>query len=107
MTDTFETGEFDVVLGDPAAFYRHPQAVLDDPTITRDEREALLGAWAQDLADRNNAIGEGMVPEISGTADRDIAMTSAVAAALAGLPPAAEPGLLAATGRLWRRLTGG
>ena len=107
MTDSLETGEFDVVLGDPAAFYRHPQAVLDDPTITREERFALLSAWAQDLADRNDASGEGMVSEIRGSADRDIAMTSAVAAALAALPPAAEPGLLAATGRLWQRLTGG
>ena len=107
MTDSLETGEFDVVLGDPAAFYRHPQAVLDDPTITREERSALLSAWAQDLADRNKASGEGMVPEIRGSADRDIAMTSAVSAALAALPPAAEPGLLAATGRLWQRLTGG
>jgi hypothetical protein len=107
MTNSLETGEFDVVLGDPAAFYRQPGAVLDDPTITRAERHALLSAWAQDLADSNNASGEGMVPEINGSAERDVAMTSAVAAALAALPPAEDSGLLAATGRLWRRLTGG
>jgi hypothetical protein len=107
MTNSLETGEFDVVLGDPAAFYRQPGAVLDDPTITRDERHALLTAWAQDLADRSNAMGEGMVPEANGVAERDVAMASAVAAALAALPPADESGLLAATGRLWRRLTGG
>ncbi len=107
MTDSLETGEFDVVLGDPAAFYRHPQAVIDDPTITRDERFALLSAWAQDLADRSSASGEGMVPEVSGAAERDLAMTAAVAAALDTLPPTTETGLLAATGRLWQRLTGG
>ena len=107
MADSPETTEFDVVLGDPAAFYRRPEAVIDDPSLTRDERHALLTAWAQDLADRNAAMGEGMVPEVNGAADNDAAMAVAVTEALATLPPEDAPGLLAATGRLWRRLTGG
>ena len=107
MTDSSETGEFNVVLGDPAAFYRHPEAVLDDTTLTLAERHALLAAWAQDIADRNAAVGEGMVPDVAGAVDRDVALAAAVAAAIAALPPADAPGLLAATGRLWRRLTGG
>jgi hypothetical protein len=107
MTDSPETGEFDVVLGDPAAFYRHPRAVLDDASLTTAERHALLTAWAQDLADRNAAVGEGMVPDKAGSVDRDVALAADVAAAIATLPPAEAPGLLAATGRLWRRLLGG
>ncbi len=102
-----ETDEFDVVLGDPAAYFHHPQAVLDDPSLTMTERRHLLNAWAQDLADRSASVDEGMVPENLKAVERDVALTAAVELAISKLPVDDKPGLMAVTGRLWRRLTSG
>jgi hypothetical protein len=105
MTD--ETNDFDAVRQDPAAWYRVPQAVLDDPQLRRDEKANLLAEWALDLGDRNNAADEGMLPEVPGLIDRDVRMQDQVAAAQKALEAmAADDAALSFPQRLWRRITG-
>ncbi len=108
MTNTQETDDFDIVLQDPAAFFRLPQAIIDDPALCFAEKRALLAEWHLDLVDRSTALAEGMVPETPASVDRDVMMQDRVAAALAALDAAgdndAEIGSLAKN-RVWCRIT--
>lgn len=106
MIDAAETNDFDQVMKDPAAWYRAPQAVLDDKQLRRTEKQALLAEWARDLADRAAAADEGMVPDEPRIIDRDVRMHDQVVAAQAELDAlAAEDAGLSFTQRLWRRIT--
>ena len=107
MTMTNETGDFEIVRQDPAAWYRQPQAILRDGDLTVAEKRSLLEEWAQDLADRSNAAGEGMVPETHGQTDTDLGMQDNVIAALATLEGVADsPERPTLAARIWRRITG-
>ncbi|MBC7519982.1 MAG: hypothetical protein H7268_02640 [Sandarakinorhabdus sp.] len=108
---TNETDDFATVSQDPAAWYRQPQAILDDPQLRRAEKASLLAEWALDLGDRNTAADEGMLPDVPGLIDRDIRMQDRVAAAQAALAAmivddAAHDASLSFPQRLWRRTTG-
>ena len=107
MTLVTETNDFDLVKQDPAAWYRLPQAVIDDANLSSAEKYSLLQEWAHDLADRSNAAGEGMVPDAPALSDHDAAMRDRVAEAQAILADmAATPENQSFAARIWRRLTG-
>lgn len=97
---------FDVVAGDPEQFFETPQAIVNDATLSRKEKLQLLDEWAQDIADRNAAAGEGMVPEQPGRVDRDVRMAAAVTAARATVEAGEDTQLPSLPVRLWKRLTG-
>lgn len=103
--DADHTDDFDLVSQDPAAWYRLPQAVLDDGSLTHAEKARLLEEWARDLGDRDSAADEGMIPEAAGLADSDIRMHVRVAAAQAALAETvADDAALSSPRRLWRRI---
>lgn len=103
----FETSDFALVSQDPAAWYRLPQAIVDDPQLTRTEKAGLLAEWALDLADRSTAADEGMVPDAAGSIDGDVRMQDRVAAAQAALAALTDDAAaLSFPQRLWRRITG-
>ncbi|MBC7506049.1 MAG: hypothetical protein H7267_10050 [Sandarakinorhabdus sp.] len=107
MTLITETNDFDLVKQDPAAWYRLPQAVLDDTNLSSAEKYSLLDVWAHDLADRSNAADEGMVADAAALADSDVRMQDRVAEAQAMLSDmAATPDTLSLAARIWRRITG-
>ena len=108
MTSTTETDDFDIVLQDPAAYYRVPQAVVDDKNLKYSEKQALLKEWEHDLGDRSTAADEGMVPDLPGLIDRDVKMHDRVVAARAALEALGDTdaGLLALPRRIWQRITG-
>jgi hypothetical protein len=39
---------FEELLKDPSRFYNKPQAVVDDKTLTAEQKSALLESWAAD-----------------------------------------------------------
>ncbi len=105
--DTNDTSApFDIVCGDPAAFFDTPQAIVDDTTLSRAEKLQLLDEWAQDLADRSTAADEGMVPDRAGPIDRDVRMAAAVVEARAAVETGADNHTPSLAVRLWKRLTG-
>lgn len=104
---TLETSDFALVRQDPAAWYRLPQAVIDDPQLDRSEKAGLLAEWALDLADRSTAADEGMVPDAAGSIDGDVRMQDRVVAAQAALATLTDDAaVLSFPQRLWRRITG-
>jgi hypothetical protein len=106
MTTADQTDDFDVVSQDPAAWYRQPQAILDDAQLRHGEKARLLEEWALDLADRSTAADEGMVPEVPGLIDRDVKMQDRIIAAQAELAAiVADDAALSLPQRLWRRIT--
>jgi hypothetical protein len=105
MTDT-ASDPFDIVCGDPAAYFETPQAVLDDVNLTRTEKLQLLDEWAHDLADRSSAVDEGMVPDAAGPIDRDVRLSTAIVAARVLVDASPETPAPSLPVRLWRRLTG-
>ena len=107
MASADQTDDFDLVSQDPAAWYRVPQAILDDPQLRHAEKARLLDEWALDLGDRSTAADEGMVPEVPGLIDRDVRTQDRVATAQTALAEmAAEDSELSFPQRIWRRLTG-
>ncbi|MGL4542822.1 MAG: hypothetical protein ACRCUI_09965 [Polymorphobacter sp.] len=100
------SASFDIVAGDPAAYFETPQGIVDDATLNRAEKLQLLNEWALDLADRNTAVDEGMVPDHGGPLDRDVQMAAAVTAAHATVSAGADSQVAALPLRLWKRLTG-
>lgn len=107
MPDT-QDADFDMVLGDPGAFFRQPQAILDDPTLSRDEQRKLLDAWLEDVDARSAATDEGMVPDRVGTTDKDVRTRTAIVSARETLQANDdENGSMAVVAtRFWRRLIG-
>lgn len=88
MNDKFSAAEqhdvdFDVVGGDPAAYYPDPEAVAADATLSRAQKLRLLMAWAQDLAARQAADNEGMEHQVAGSAAIDATLLERVNAAIA------------------------
>jgi hypothetical protein len=102
---TDEDVDFETAVGDPSAYYADPQAILVDTTLSQTQKHRFLTEWAQDLADRQVADGEGMAPEDSRVAAADAALLKQVNAALEQV--ANEPDSDAATTfrTLWKRLT--
>jgi hypothetical protein len=107
MTMTTETEDFDIVLQDPAAYYRLPQAIVDDAALSLAEKHALLAEWELDLADRSTATDEGMVPDAPELIDRDVKMHDRVIDARAALEAAGtgDAGFVSLAIRIWRRVT--
>jgi hypothetical protein len=97
---------YDIVCGDPAAYFTSPQAVLDDVNLTRAEKLELLDEWAHDLSDRNSAAEEGMIPDAAGPIDRDVTLGAAIVAARALVDASPDTPPPSLPMRLWRRLTG-
>ncbi len=94
--------DFETAVGDPAAYYAEPQAIVADTTLSKTQKQRFLTEWAQDLADRQVADGEGMAPDEVISA-RDAALQKQVNAALAMVE--AEPDAeLAGLRTLWTRL---
>ncbi|MEY2883456.1 MAG: hypothetical protein RL490_1180 [Pseudomonadota bacterium] len=107
MPDT-QDADFDMVLGDPGAYFRQPQAILDDRTLSRDERLKLLDAWLDDVDARSAATDEGMVPDRVGITDKDVRTRAAIVSARGTLQAATDDdsSIAAVATRVWRRLTG-
>ena len=58
--DNNETNDFDTVATNPAAYYSSPEAVLDDPELTREQKLRLLEEWEIDLKRTLESDSEGM-----------------------------------------------
>ncbi len=108
--DAFETGEFELVALDPAAFYPSPREVVDDKGLTPDEKLRLLQEWEQVLKRKLESDGEGMAPpENGGRAQRrendaaDLKLCDELVRLLndEAVALAAPRSVL---GRLWRRI---
>ena len=52
--------DLQAMLGDPAAVFRTPREVLDRPSLTREERLAILRQWERDARGLSVAEEEGM-----------------------------------------------
>ena len=99
--------DFDTAVGDPSAYYADPQAILADETLGRDQKLRFLREWAQDLADRQTADGEGMAPESVRAIETDAALVRQVKAALAQAEEQPiDTGPEWPVRSLWKRLTG-
>lgn len=59
---------------DPAARFVTPEALVADPLLTPNEKLGFLEQWALDLANRQAAASEGMVPDTADIAARDAAL---------------------------------
>jgi len=105
MPETRNEDPFDAVVVDPAAYFETPQAIVDDATLTRDEKLRLLDEWELDISERSTAADEGMVPDDSTRLDHDartaVAIKSAHASVVEG-PDVETPSLPM---RLWKRLS--
>jgi hypothetical protein len=75
----------------PATRYSHPQAVLDDASLSPAEKAELLAEWALDLGDRSAASDEGMASPSPARTDRDVQMLERVIDAQARLAGPAKP----------------
>jgi hypothetical protein len=106
MTMADHSDPFDIVSGDPAAYFETPQAIADDSSLSRAEKLQLLDEWAKDIADRSSAADEGMIPDVPGRIDRDVALASQIFAVREAVEATQEAGLIPAAVRLWKRLTG-
>lgn len=105
MTNSDQTSDYELVRQDPAAWYRLPQAILDDPQLKPSEKRELLDEWLLDVADRAAAADEGMVPETAALNDRDTRMQDHLVAALASLAATTDDASnLSFAQRLWRRI---
>lgn len=105
MTNADQTDDFDLVTQDPAAWYRQPQAIVDDAQLRHAEKARLLDEWALDLAGRSAAADEGMVPDVPGLIDGDVRIQDRIIAAQAELAAiAADDDALSLPQRLWRRI---
>lgn len=96
--------DFETAVGDPAAYYADPDAILADTTLSKTQRQRFLAAWAQDLGDRQVADGEGMAPDDTRLAAEDAALLKQVNAALADLDGAPDSDASATFRSFWRRL---
>ncbi len=102
--DEQDSVNFDTAVGDPAAYYADPQAIVADQTLARSQKLRFLTEWAQDLADRQTADGEGMAPEDNRTADMAAVRLPQVVAALAQVEAETEVEEVPTTRTFWSRL---
>lgn len=75
----------------PATRYPHPQAMLDDASLSPAQKAELLAEWALDLGDRSTANDEGMASPSPARTDRDVQMLDRVIAAQASLEAVTAP----------------
>lgn len=75
----------------PATRYTNPQAGLDDPNLSTDQKVALLAEWALDLGNRSTASDEAMPKPSPARTDRNVQMLQRVIAAQASLKAATVP----------------
>jgi hypothetical protein len=54
------TYKFEELLKDPSRFYERPQAVIDDRTLSSEQKLSLLESWAKDEERLNVATEENM-----------------------------------------------
>ncbi len=104
MTDAPSADTFDMVCGDPAAYFETPQAIADSAELTRAEKLQLLGEWATDLANRSNAADEGMTPEKTSISNRDMAIQAQILDVRAKVESKPDAPLAAMVLRVWNRL---
>ncbi len=106
MTMADHSDPFDIVLGDPAAYFETPRAIADDSSLSRAEKLQLLDEWAKDIADRSSAADEGMIPDVPGQIECDDALAAKIFAVREAVEATPEDGLITTAVRLWKRLTG-
>lgn len=97
--------DFETAVGDPAAYYPEPQAIVADTTLSKAQKQRFLSEWMQDLSQRQSADSEGMAPDDSSTAAVDAALLKQVNAALADVEEQ-EPGAddVSTLRTVWKRL---
>lgn len=105
MPETPNEFPFDAVVVDPADYFETPKSIVDDATLSRDEKLRLLDEWALDISERSTAADEGMVPDDSAQLDHDARTIVAIKSARATVndSPDVETGSLPV--RLWKRLS--
>jgi hypothetical protein len=96
--------DFETAVGDPAAYYSGPEGIVDDPTLSKAQKLRFLGEWAQDLAARQTADGEGMAAEDASVAARDAALIKQVKAALEQVEAQPDQEASSTFRTLWARL---
>ena len=95
--------DFETAVGDPAAFYADPNAIIADTTLSKSQKHRFLSGWAQDLAGRQIADAEGMAPDAAASA-RDAALLKSINAALEQMETVPDSDPVAAVRTLWIRL---
>ncbi|TPE63962.1 hypothetical protein FJQ54_03745 [Sandaracinobacter neustonicus] len=58
--ETEELADFETALADPSAYFADPESILADAELTLEQKRRFLTEWEQDVADRQQAAGEGM-----------------------------------------------
>lgn len=110
-----ETDDFDVVVMNPAAFYKGPDEVMADAELTHDQKLRLLEEWELDLKRTLESDGEGMAQmATTGTRDNHDADSALLRNVTNWRRRATEEGDLkdypsapkTKLGRVWRRLFG-
>lgn len=100
--------DFETAVGDPAAYYADPNAILADTSLSRTQKQRFLAEWAQDLASRQTADGEGMAPDEApfahDTSAHEAAMLKSVNSALEQIETAPDSAPDAAVRSFWTRL---
>ena len=60
MAQSSEKSDFDAALADPGAVFAKPQAIVDDPRLSREAKIKLLRQWELDALGLSVAEYEGM-----------------------------------------------
>src|SRR5215210_66876 len=86
-----EAGPTWQVLVEPAAVFAHPDEVVSSPSLTREEKRAILASWASDAWAVESAPALRQCPGLAGCT---VPLDDVLAAlrALDPQPPAREPG---------------
>lgn len=104
MTATSNEAPFDMVAGDPAAYFESPKSIVDDATLSRVEKLHLLDEWELDITVRSAAADEGMVPNRAAPLDRDVQAAAAISSARSLVAESEETAVSSLPVRLWKRL---
>lgn len=96
--------DFETAVGDPSAYYPDPEAIVADKTLSKTQKQRFLAEWAQDLAQRQSADGEGMAPDDGRRAAIDAALLKQVNAAIARVEAEPEPDTSTPFRTFWTRL---
>jgi hypothetical protein len=89
---------------DSERFYANPDAIVGDTGLSRAEQLRLLDEWAQDLADRQVATSEGMLPPSPAVSGDDAQLLNKLSAGIESVEDA-EDQVIGPLTRVWRRLT--
>jgi hypothetical protein len=106
MTAEHMTEDFNIVMENPAVYYRHPAEIVTDPRLNSQERIRLLDEWNMDISNKLSADEEGMIPAHAIDSADDAVIMEDIAAAKSKIDDsnASRDGIVDAIKRIWHRL---